>query len=96
MYGWDLERQTPLNLERVRQLSLFGILFPFRSKHTFTVKYTGMKPHHPDHQRVEVMRRDLASCWQRGPGSTMGMTSSKLPYSADLYCSLCSLYLSAE
>ena len=74
MYGWDLEHQPPQNLERVTQLQN-GILLPFWSKHTFTVKYTAMKPHHPDHKRVEVMRRDLASCWQRGLGSTMGMTS---------------------
>ena len=75
MYGWDLEHQPPPNLERVTQLDLFGILLPFRSRHTFTVKYTAMKPHHPDHKRVEGMRRDLASCWQRGLGNTMGMTS---------------------
>ena len=75
MYGWDLEHQPLRNLERVTQLTLFGILLPFRFKHTSTVKYTAMKPHHPDHKRVEVMRRDLASCWQRGLGSTMGMTS---------------------
>ena len=36
MYRWDLEHRPPLNLERVTLLKLFGILLPFRSRHTFT------------------------------------------------------------